>query len=247
MQTAPTISALKARLDRYFWANASPEMARLQAALAVNFHAFDRIAVIGGLVRDFAHRGRSGFRSDADLVIDGPAGEVARLAERVGAAANKFGGYGFEDGPWKIDFWALEATWGRRYVPVQRLEDVIACTFFDWDAVAYDFRSRKLICGEGYLERIKQRRMDINLRPTPSPEGNLLRAIRRIMLWRLRAGPQMWEFIEETLDDTMLQIIQAKEHGMSGCQVSVRWESAAEARKALSGAYAGDHDDIWFY
>ena len=85
-------------------------------------------------------------------------------------------------------FWALETTWAARHagVSVTRLEDVIRCTFFDWDAVAYDLRARRLICSRDYLGRIRQGTLDINLRPTPSPEGNLLRWIRRLVVWRLR-------------------------------------------------------------
>lgn len=233
MPAAPNLSALKSRLDRYFWANKSAEMAHLQATFATHFRTFDRVAVIGGLARDFARQGRSGFRSDVDLVIDGPADEVARLAERLRATPNRFGGYSFKDEPWKIDFWALETTWGRQHVSVQKLEDVVSCTFFDWDAIAYDLWKKKLICTEGYLERISQRRLDINLRPNPSPQGNLVRAIRRLVLWHLHPGPQLRDFIEEHLDEAALHFVQAKEKELFSHQVSTCWNSVGAARRAL--------------
>ena len=230
MPTAPNYSALTRRLDRFFWANKTTEMEHLQSTLALHFHAFERVAVVGGLVRDFAREGRSKFRSDVDLVIDAPAESVARLAKRLRATPNRFGGYGCKEGPWKIDFWALETTWGRQHVPVQKLEDVVSCTFFDWDAIAYDLWEQKLIFADGYLERIRQRTLDINLRPNPSPMGNLVRAIRRLIMWEVRPGPDLKEFIYEQLDDDALRLVQTKEKELFSYQVSARWRTAEEAR-----------------
>jgi hypothetical protein len=208
-------------------------MEHLQITLAKHFRAFERVAVIGGLVRDFAREGRSGFRSDVDLVIDGPDEEVARLAKHLRATPNRFGGYGYKEGPWKIDFWALSTTWGRHHVPVQRLEDVVSCTFFDWDAVAYDLWEKKLICAGGYLECIRQRTLDINLRPNPSPMGNLVRAMRRLVLWQVRPGPGLKGFIDEYLDEGALRFVQAKENELFSHSVSTCWCTAEEARNFL--------------
>jgi len=233
MSTAPNYSALKRRLDRYFWANKSAEMEYLQITLDTHFRAFERVAVIGGLVRDFAREGRSGFRSDVDLVIDGPCDEVARLANRLRAIPNRFGGYGCKEGPWKIDFWALETTWGRRHVSVQKLEDIVSCTFFDWDAIAYELWDRKLFCSDDYLERIKQRTLDINLRPNPSPMGNLVRAIRRLVLWQVCPGSGLKGFIEEYLDEEALRFVQAKEKELFRHRISTEWRTAEDARNFL--------------
>ncbi len=233
MTIAPNHSALKRRLDRYFWTNNSGEMQYLQKSLNTHFREFDRVAVIGGLVRDFALAGRSGFRSDIDLVIDAPCEDVALMAKQLHATPNRFGGYGCKDGPWKIDFWALETTWARRHVHVQKLEDVVSCTFFDWDAVAYDLWEKKLIYADGYLERIRRRVLDVNLRPNPSPMGNLVRAIRRLILWHASPGPQLKDFIDEHLDEKALQFVQNKEKELFTLQVSTCWHTVEEAQKAL--------------
>lgn len=239
MQTAPNNFALKRRLDRYFWANNTGEMIFLRQVLADRFTAFDRIAVIGGLVRDFAREGRMGFHSDLDLVIDAPAGRVAALAAELGATANRFGGFGCKQGPWKIDFWALETTWARRHVPVRRLEDIVACTFFDWDAIAYDLRERRLICSNDYLARIRERTLDINLLPNPSPMGNLVRAVRRLVLWKVQPGPALQRFISEHLDEAALRFIHAKEAELYASPVSTRWSAVGEAREALLSSVRG--------
>ena len=233
MPIAPNKFALKRRLDRYFWSNDTSEMVFLHRVLEDRFATFDRIAVIGGLVRDFAHEGRAGFRSDLDLVIDAPADRVAALASKLGATSNRFGGFGCKQGPWKIDFWALETTLARRHVPVHRLEDIVACTFFDWDAVAYDLRSRRLICTDDYLDRLRRRTLDINLLPNPSPKGNLVRAVRRLILWQVQAGPSLERFINQHLNEEALHFIKAKEAELYASPVSTHWNSVEEARTVL--------------
>ncbi len=233
MSIAPSKDALKRRLDRYFWANSTGEMEFLHHVLEANFIGFERVAVIGGLVRDFAHGGRKSFRSDLDLVIDAPQESVAELASSLRAIPNRFGGFGCRQGPWKIDFWALETTWARRHVPLHSLEDIVSTTFFDWDAAAYDLKGKKLICSEDYLIRIKSKILDVNLLPNPSPLGNLVRAVRRLMIWRVQAGPLLKAFIEQHLDDHSLRFIQLKELELYPVSVSARWATAADAKDAL--------------
>lgn len=233
MPIAPNQAALKRRIDRYLWANRSGEMEALQSALESNFRKFERVAVIGGLVRDFAREGRVGFRSDVDLVIDGPIEKVALLAERLNATPNRFGGYGYKSGPWKIDFWALETTWARKHVPMQKIEDVVHGTFFDWDSIAYDLWERKIICPDDYLERLRAKLLDINLKPNPSPMGNLVRAIRRLMLWQASPGEKLRHFIDEHLDESALLYVQEKENELFSYCISSHWKSADEAKTLL--------------
>lgn len=235
MSIAPNRAALKRRLDRYFWANSSAEMVLLREIFSSHFDSFDRVAVLGGLVRDFARAGRSAFRSDVDLVIEAPAERVSDLANILKARPNRFGGFGLRSGLWRIDFWALETTWAARHagVPVKRIEDVLQCTFFDWDAAAYDLGSRQVLYSAGYLDRIKSAMIDINLAATPSVEGNLLRSIRRIVLWHLKPGPALSEFIEKNLDDSMLYKIQNNERRLPSCHVTLGWKNARIAHQYL--------------
>ena len=233
MPTAPNNLALKKRLDRYFWSNNTGEMVFLRRLLDEHFTTFDRIAVIGGLVRDFAYEGRSGFHSDIDIVIDAPQESVARLAALLNATANRFGGFGCKQGPWKIDFWALETTWARKHVSIESLDDIVSGTFFDWDAIAYDLKERRLICSEDYLSRIWNKTLEVNLYPNPSPLGNLVRAVRRLMIWDLQAGPLLGKFISKHLDDSALRYIQLKEAELYANSVSLRWKTAAEAKKTI--------------
>lgn len=242
MSIAPNQYALKKRLDRYFWYNNTTEMQQLKRILKHNFRGLGRVAVIGGLVRDFAREGRSGFHSDVDLVIDAPKHEVTQLALDLNAVPNRFGGYGYQDGLWKIDFWALETTWGKKHVSVNSLEDVIESTFFDWDAIAYDLWERKVICKDDYLDKIKKRKMEINLLPNPSPMGNLVRAVRRLVLWHVEPGPELRDFIDKHLDEVALSYIKDKESELYSFKVSKQWRSADEAKNFIFSCTVSNHN-----
>jgi hypothetical protein len=211
MSVAGDKYALKKRIDRFLWKSRLSRAVELRRLLIDNFMPFERVAIIGGMVRDFARSGRDAFSSDVDLVIDVPAFEIAAFAADLGAVPNRFGGYSWLHGSWKIDFWALETTWASRqgHVNVGKLQDLTSCTFFDWDAVLYDLKTRSIYCDVDYLDRLRRGQLDINLAPTPSVNGNLLRAIRRILLWDIEAGPRLTAFIERHLDEASFNEIAA--------------------------------------
>lgn len=201
MSVAINEDVLKRRIDDYLWRDRSTVVAVLRLLLKEHFLSFDRVAVIGGMVRDFARAGQRGFKSDVDLVVDAPAKSVEELAGRLNAKPNRFGGYSYVTDRWKIDFWALRATWAytEGHASINRLEDVTNCTFFDWDAVLYDLKRRQVVCSPTYLDLLRNKAIEINLLPTPSINGNLLRAVRRILLWDLEPGPALGSFIMQHL------------------------------------------------
>ena len=235
MPVAPDVKSLKGRLDRFFWANRSTEAVRLRAVLREDFAGFPQMGVIGGLVRDFARGGRSAFKSDIDLVIAASPEEVDRLAGRLGARRNRFGGYGYRAEPWNVDFWALESTWAaaQGHVAVRVLADVTQCVFFDWDAIVYELGTRRVLCDRSYLERIRHGRMEISLGENPGVMGNLLRAIRRIIRWELEPGPALRRFIDEHLTEESLGAMRASERLKHADRVLDGYADAAALRYAL--------------
>lgn len=228
---------LKGRLDRFVWGNTTPEAVLLRQLLKQHFLGFEGVGIIGGLVRDFALGGRYAFRSDLDLVVQGDPREVAKLASRVGAVANRFGGFGYSEGPWKIDFWALQNTWAATagHVAVRDLADVVHCTFFDWDAVIYDLRNRRVVCEKTYFQRIHSRQLEISLRSNPGELGNLLRAARRIIRWRLTPGPALAQFIVERLNEETLTSLKVAERRKHGDRMLEEFSSATQLRAVLLG------------
>jgi hypothetical protein len=216
MHVAAGLPQLKRRVDDYIWREAGAPIQRLRDILDTHFMAFASVAIVGGLVRDIARRGKVGFKSDVDLVIAADTAEVSALARTLNATPNRFGGYASRHPHWKIDFWALETTWAATngHADVHRIQDVLATTFFDCDAVCYEIKSRKLYAHDDYLDRLEDRVIDINLLPNPSIEGNLLRAIRRILMWGYHPGPRLHQFINQYLNDASLALLAATEERM---------------------------------
>lgn len=235
MGTARDLHALRRRLRDFLDRDRSRRATTLNAVFKEHFLHFDRVAVVGGMVRDFARESAVTFHSDVDLVIEAPASDIARLGARLGAHPNRFGGYGWTAGGWKIDFWALETTWAarERHVAVTGIDDVIRCVFFDWDAVAYELKSRALICAPDYLGRIAGRSMDLTLKATPSVEGNLLRALRRITLWHITAGPALRCFVDDHLTEARFATISATERRLYARRVTEEYPSVEALRQRI--------------
>jgi hypothetical protein len=191
--------------------------------------------ILGGLVRDIAAEGVDGFRSDVDLVIDAPPIAVAKLANRLRAVENRFGGFGVSLPSWKIDFWALRNTWAHRagYVRVRVLADVTKCTFFTMDAIAYDLEARRLYTRPEYIRDVHKRMLEINLLPNPSVEGNLVRTVRRCLSKDLLLGQQLREFVETELNETTYSYIVATELRLYGHSFAQRYGSAGQLEEAL--------------
>ncbi len=221
---------------------------RLRELLNEHFMAFPNVAIIGGLVRDFARKGRTGFRSDIDLVIDAPADNVRDLAANLRASPNRFGGFSFCHPQWKVDFWALETTWASTngHVKVRNFEDLTRCTFFDFDAALYDLKTRTILCEAGYLEKLRSRQLDINLAATPSLRGNLLRSVRRLLLWNVAAGPKLENFIVRNLNPENFNAIRITEQAVYPNPILPRFQSEFELMPYLFDISERSQLDISF-
>lgn len=220
-------------------------LSRLRSVLQDHFLGFDRVAIIGGLIRDLARVGSRGFRSDVDLVIEAPADTVGLLARELGAKSNRFGGYSYRHPQWKIDFWALEATWASAngYVTVNKLEDVVNCTFFNCDAVLYEIKTKSIFAHDGYLRSLQGGALEINLLPTPSVSGNLLRAVRRLLLWNAEAGPTLQEFIVANLDADSFRTIRSIERKAFASPILNRFSDVHALQRYL--VHREDRADLW--
>ncbi|OYU16442.1 MAG: hypothetical protein CFE37_00095 [Alphaproteobacteria bacterium PA4] len=215
MVPADSLPKLKRRIDDYLRETAPP-IQRLREMLDRQFKPLGPVAIIGGMVRDFARKGKVGFRSDIDLVIDAEPSVVTRLAAEMDAKPNRFGGFSSKHPHWKVDFWSLPNTWASAVglVQVHSLADLVHTTFFDCDAICYEIKAKGgvLHARDGYLERIAARTIDVNLLPNPSIDGNLLRAARRILLWGFTPGPSLRQFIERELNqESFLRIVHTEQ------------------------------------
>jgi len=234
MTAAPSRKHLKRRLDDYLWADSAQPLVKLREILRNQFMPLGETVIFGGLARDIARSGPNGFRSDVDLVINAPATRVRELAETLGATPNRFGGFSHDFLQWKIDFWSLQTTWAHRegHVRVRGFSDLIKCTFFTSDAVAYSLHSKALFASDDYLRDIWAKRLEINLLPNPSINGNLVRAVRRALSDNLAIGPKLRRFIIEHLNEESFNYIvdtELKLYNHSYAKAYSDWENLTTA------------------
>ncbi|MDK1386575.1 hypothetical protein QN224_14285 [Sinorhizobium sp. 8-89] len=235
MTVAADVHIVKRRMDDYLWREKTLASRRLRHVLGTHFYKFENVAIVGGMVRDFARVGKTGFLSDVDLVVDAPPSEVADLARTIDAKANSFGGFSLAEPGWNVDFWALETTWAVRegHVRARGLPDFPRSTFFNYDAILYDIRKRRVLCGDTYFAGLHQKVMEINLLPNPTTVGNLYRAVRRILLWDLSAGPKLQAFIRDNLDESGFRDVVKADNRKSATPFLYKYKSAQELSQAV--------------
>jgi len=224
MPAPPRPASERQRLKRraaYFFATsvcARNEVAEFATALS----KLGRTVVIGGFLRDLCLVGNRGFKSDVDFVVD-PActAELDRLARRLGARTNRFGGYEIRLARWKVDVWPLQRTWAavEGHASVSRLDDLVKVTFFDWDAVLYAVDDQEVIASDCYFDRVRSRVIDINLEPNPNPLGNAVRALRYACRWDAAFGERLAGHVVKQIRDNGWERLVAAERRSFGTAV----------------------------
>ena len=190
----------KKRVD-YFFGSTTSHRREITHTLK-GLSELGRVIVFGGAIRDMALRGTREPPSDIDVVLESAGPEdVESFMSTIGATRNRFGGFRFSTSRWKFDVWRLEDTWALRNHLVHGAsgEALLKTTFFDWDAVAYDFSNRKLLVSDGYFERLERRIIDINLPDNPNPIGNARRALRIFVSGNAALSPRLADFVVKTL------------------------------------------------
>lgn len=200
---APTKDVLRKRVQRLLRLDRqSDDHSELRVRILPYLLSLGEVALIGGAIRDLARLGRNGFSSDLDFVIHSSnRGRFQDAMATVHAKPNRFGGFALPFHGWKVDVWHLEDTWARTVGlrQVEKLSDLLKCTFFDWDSVVFDVRTRHISFGDDYLTRLRSNVMDLCLEQNPNPSGSLVRALRRAALWNVRFGPNLTEFSRRNL------------------------------------------------
>lgn len=149
-------------------------------------------------MRDLALHGTAAHPADIDLVveIDGDQ-DIAEFLAPYQPRRNRFGGFRFQSERWSFDVWRVQDTWAVRegLVQANSLDDLVRTTFFDWDALLYVHRSGSVTALPDYFERLASRVVDINLPQNPNPLGNLVRALRILVLGRALLGSRLMAFV----------------------------------------------------
>lgn len=180
---------------------------------------FGEVAVIGGMLRDLLLFGNRGFKSDVDLVIDVKDQEkFLSYVKKNNAEVNKFGGYSMKHGKWQVDVWLLQNTWAHvsGHVDVRDFYDLTKITFFDCDAILFDFSDMNFVFKEGYFDKLNNKIIDVNLLPNPNPFGNAIRAFKyawkKDMKWGRRLSRFMFDIISENGWEDLVRREQSSKH-----------------------------------
>lgn len=192
---------LEKRLE-YFFLYRHRHRGELRLAID-ELQSMGHVVLIGGMLRDLAVLGNLRFQSDVDLVIaPHDEDELNRRIQHLNLTKNRFGGYSWPAGKWRVDVWVLRETWANvmGHVKVERFEDLVRTTFFDFDAIIYKIQSKELVHEAGYFTRMGRKVFGINLRPNPNPVGNAVRAFRYARRLGFRWSPELTEFVVETVE-----------------------------------------------
>lgn len=172
------------------------------------------VYLFGGVLRDLALLGREGFKSDVDIVVEGDWKEFVRWLDVFGARRNRFGGYRVRIGNWPIDVWNAEETWAirRGLVPYMGIMSLTKTTVLNWDAILMNWRTRRFICNESYLDDLRGRILDIVLEDNPNPLGMAVRVFRHISTKEARRiGRSAISYLERCTTTYSLDELKASE------------------------------------
>lgn len=161
-----------------------------------------QVAIFGGMLRDLSIRGNQDFKSDIDLVIKTSELDKLRTAlNNYNVATNKFGGYRIKLNKWEVDLWSFESTWAFQegLVEGKQLKDLCKTTFFNWDSIIYDLSSGSIHAIDGYLDKINERFLDINLPQNLNPIGNIIKTLRYYELYNAKLSPRLADFIFQNI------------------------------------------------
>ena len=144
------------------------------------------VYLFGGFIRDLALCGRRHYRSDIDLVMDGPCSNVISLLSEHPVNKNRYGGFRLQVNKWSLDVWQATDTWAVRQglVPYEGIGSLTKTTVLNWDAILMNWHTKRFVHMPGYFEAVRQQSLDIVLSENPNPLGMMVRVLRQLYLKR---------------------------------------------------------------
>jgi len=234
MKPAVDQKAAKKRIRRFFDEPVAERRAvtRLIDEVAVCADVF----VFGGALRDISLLGVPQFSSDVDIVVQVHDPDVfQKILDQHEAKQNKFGGYRVSLGRWKFDMWEVARTWAfssgavEAHGPLSLLDT----TFFNWDAILYDWQSGSLHHRQGYFSNLSEKYLELVLEDNPNAIGALVRTLRTLSLSEeILAGPRLSRFVVNQMSElTDQDILSFEARSFSRRRLSkqmltdIRWRS----------------------
>ena len=131
-------------------------------------------------MRDIALSGIRSLRSDVDIVFDGDKNAIEIIVKEYQYEKNKFGGYRVSVDSWELDLWQASESWAfssgkKEYLDINSL---LSTTITNWDSVLFDWKTKKLICGNNYFVDLRDGYLDILFEENPNEIGMFVKIFR---------------------------------------------------------------------
>lgn len=150
---------LKSKLNYYLNLESSP---RKEITIFLNtIQENNTCAFFGGFLRDITLSRLNYFQSDLDIVYTGSKDEMSQVLTNYKSTKNKFGGDRIHLEKIYIDIWHLNDTLFLKHLNNPSLKDLSESSFFNWDAIAYEIQSEKVIAPKNYFHNIKNNILEI--------------------------------------------------------------------------------------
>ncbi|TDQ64484.1 hypothetical protein ATL17_2503 [Maritalea mobilis] len=233
MKPALDHKAAKKRIRRFFDV---PMAERKAVALFIEeLSVCADVFVFGGALRDISLLGAPGFSSDVDTVVQVHDSDTFMdILGRHAAIQNKFGGYRVRVGRWNFDVWEVARTWAFSAGAVEARSplSLLETTFFNWDAILYDWRFGSLHHGQNYFSELSEKYLELVLEDNPNTIGALVRALRTLgMSDEILAGPRLSKFVKDQFGKLSNQeIISYEVHSFTSNRLTVGLLSDLRAR-----------------
>lgn len=215
MKPAVDQKAAKKRIRRFFDEPVAERSAVARFIDEVSVCA--EVFVFGGALRDISLHGAPQFSSDVDTVVQvHDSDALMDILCRHEAVQNKFGGHRVRFGRWNFDVWEVSRTWAfsKGVVEARGPLSLLETTFFNWDAILYDWRSGSLHHGENYFSDLSRKYLELVLEDNPNTIGALVRTLRTLSLSDdILAGPRLSTFVKDKLENASNEEILSHESG----------------------------------
>lgn len=195
------------------------------------------VFVFGGALRDISLFGVPYFSSDLDIVVQVHDKAVfTNVLNQFGASQNKFGGHRLWLGRWGFDVWEVAQTWAFSVGAVEPRShlSLLETTFFNWDAILYDWRAGSLHHGKSYFSDLAEKYLELVLEENPNNTGAFVRALRTLCLSdEIVAGPRLSKFIKKQFDHiSNIEILSYESHSFTTKRLSDHLLSNLRGRAA---------------
>lgn len=193
--------AAKKRIRRFF---DEPLAERRLVSLFIEEVSFCAdVFVFGGALRDISLWGAPHFSSDVDIVVSVHDEQAYfEILRKFEAEQNKFGGHRLRLDRWNFDVWEIARTWAFTTGVVEPKShlSLLETTFFNWDAILYDWQAASLHHGQSYFSDLSAKYLELVLEENPNHLGSFVRSLRTLCISdEIIAGPRLSEFVRKNL------------------------------------------------